>query len=755
MEILRQTCRVAAVGAFLAGCIISLVPAGVHSQECDEYELYIHMVGGRDINGVAYDIALEGNYAYLADPFFGAVYVMDVTQPRVPELVRTVELNVNVQAITISAGLAYLATTEGLLILDLADPADPQPVGALPLGTPAVDVVVDGAYAFVAELDVGMQVVDVTDPATPELRHTVPGHLREIALQNDYAYLAAGSAGMKVVDIAPPEAASIVATLPLPGTASGIDVLADHVYVAVGGEGLMAVDVSNPLVPEPVGSLTLPQPVWSLDIAHGFSSSFAVVFGNWDGPFSTVDLTVPDEPTLIANFGGEGFAASFQDGLAFIAHEGFGLSIYDVSNPDIREPFHTENVEPYGEDIAAGDGLLFIATGSGWEGTLQVFSLADPTHPVLQSSLPLPIHATGVAVSGSYAFVFGYPDYTNILVIDAAEPTSPQIVETWTFPAGVVAMEVEGSLAYVVHHLDPPQDEFYAQLQVIEIADPLNPVFRGTLQLPEAMGLAVDGPRGAVTSNWTPGWVYPIPLVLLDLSDPDAPLIHGLIDYEYPTTRVAVRGYLVVVGEPEGPLPIVRTGFALDIYFYPIPGSGMEPELLDSASMFSAASEIIVTRTHVFVGRQVFDFTGFNQTYSMGATYGMGSARVLYGGTIYAVGPTGLSVFPPQCEFVVGVEEGEGDLPARTDVLSVRPNPFNPRAQIVFHLAAPEQVRIAIYDLTGKVVAHLADRRFPSGEQAVTWDGTDSAGRAVASGTYLVRLEAGQTTLSKKILLAR
>ena len=43
----------------------------------------------------------------------------------------------------------------------------------------------------------------------------------------------------------------------------------------------------------------------------------------------------------------------------------------------------------------------------------------------------------------------------------------------------------------------------------------------------------------------------------------------------------------------------------------------------------------------------------------------------------------------------------------------------------------------------------------PVGRQRVTWDGTDETGRALSSGVYFYRLEAGSYAVSQRIVLLR
>jgi flagellar basal-body rod modification protein FlgD len=47
-----------------------------------------------------------------------------------------------------------------------------------------------------------------------------------------------------------------------------------------------------------------------------------------------------------------------------------------------------------------------------------------------------------------------------------------------------------------------------------------------------------------------------------------------------------------------------------------------------------------------------------------------------------------------------------------------------------------------VFDLSGRIVRTLANGARPAGEGTLTWNGTDDAGRRVAAGIYVVRLDA-------------
>ncbi len=87
--------------------------------------------------------------------------------------------------------------------------------------------------------------------------------------------------------------------------------------------------------------------------------------------------------------------------------------------------------------------------------------------------------------------------------------------------------------------------------------------------------------------------------------------------------------------------------------------------------------------------------------------------------------------------------------------LEVAPNPFNPTTTIRFGLPAAGPARLMVYDVAGQLVRTLVDAELSSGSHEAVWDGRDAEGRAMASGGYLARLEAGGKVETARLGLVR
>lgn len=90
-------------------------------------------------------------------------------------------------------------------------------------------------------------------------------------------------------------------------------------------------------------------------------------------------------------------------------------------------------------------------------------------------------------------------------------------------------------------------------------------------------------------------------------------------------------------------------------------------------------------------------------------------------------------------------------IPAQFALKGNYPNPFNPQTRIAFDLPAEDRVTLAVYNIAGRKVTDLIDRKIlPAGSYELNWD----AG-AHASGIYIVRMQYGNTPAYHKMTLLK
>lgn len=101
-----------------------------------------------------------------------------------------------------------------------------------------------------------------------------------------------------------------------------------------------------------------------------------------------------------------------------------------------------------------------------------------------------------------------------------------------------------------------------------------------------------------------------------------------------------------------------------------------------------------------------------------------------------------------------GIEESElADKPISSVLLQNIPNPFSSTTTISYQLPKATHTQLSIYDLTGSLVRKLVEGDKDSGSYKIIWDKRNKDGEEVQSGIYFYRLQAGDFTSNKKMIL--
>jgi hypothetical protein len=91
--------------------------------------------------------------------------------------------------------------------------------------------------------------------------------------------------------------------------------------------------------------------------------------------------------------------------------------------------------------------------------------------------------------------------------------------------------------------------------------------------------------------------------------------------------------------------------------------------------------------------------------------------------------------------------------PSSRVALASSPNPTRGDLTVNFDLAAEENVELALFDVSGRLIRSLAKGHYAAGPHRVTWDGRDSRGRTASPGVYLARLKGSRTSASQTVVL--
>ena len=94
-------------------------------------------------------------------------------------------------------------------------------------------------------------------------------------------------------------------------------------------------------------------------------------------------------------------------------------------------------------------------------------------------------------------------------------------------------------------------------------------------------------------------------------------------------------------------------------------------------------------------------------------------------------------------------------LPSKFALHQNYPNPFNPTTSIEFSLPHKSSVELNVYDVKGQLVNTLVKQFMEGGNYKVIWSGKDMLGRDVSAGLYIIRLNTGDYTESRKAMFLK
>ena len=155
-------------------------------------------------------LSADQRTVFIADPYENGLVTIDVTNAQEPEALG--RLPVQVQELALSPEGTRLAATGdlGLLLIDVTDPAQPVLEGTLELTAQGGDVAFlpGGQAVAVADGGGGLRIVDISDPTAPTLRATfdTPGAPTDLAVTPDgrrVVVLSGGATCMALLDLGP------------------------------------------------------------------------------------------------------------------------------------------------------------------------------------------------------------------------------------------------------------------------------------------------------------------------------------------------------------------------------------------------------------------------------------------------------------------------------------------------------------------------------------------------------------------------
>ncbi len=150
------------------------------------------------------NVTVKGNYAYVLSEssLISTLQIIDITNPDSPVLKGSYNTSSTAFEVKVEGNYAYIAGGySGMQIVDVSDATKPTLKGSFDTSYNVFGVSIVGNLAYIADGNMGVLVLDVTDPVTPKSVGTYQtiGMAKGVFVVNNQAYIAGGSTGLEIV----------------------------------------------------------------------------------------------------------------------------------------------------------------------------------------------------------------------------------------------------------------------------------------------------------------------------------------------------------------------------------------------------------------------------------------------------------------------------------------------------------------------------------------------------------------------------
>ncbi|HEY6906677.1 MAG TPA: hypothetical protein VI230_04375, partial [Ignavibacteriaceae bacterium] len=440
---------------------------------------------------------LRGNIIYVTDG--QGLKLINVSDPLNLQLIHSYSF-IAYSKFDISGDYLYAINNSALLkILNISDSLNVTSAGSLTLTGYTQDITVNNDKAYVSSTGGGMSIVDVHDPSAPSLISLYPGNYQFIQGRGNYVYLSLNS-DFSILDVTDPNSVQYVSGYEVPGFVEDVAVSGNYLYT--GSNGFRVYDISDSTHPVQTGyadiSGDLVEPAGEGLV---FYTPYSMTANN---TIHTMDVTDPHNPVSLDSYTCPNMTWDFvvRDTLAYVACWWDGIRIFNIADPsNIVQIAHTMGWQQggvpgvdycYSQTVAVYNDYLYIADYGPFseEDTygLYILDITDPSHPVLLNRFQgITSHASDIAAGDGLVYIAD--GFGGVEIVDVSDPLNPSVISYTGLPDGATGIKINDNYAYV-------SDYILGGTQMIDITDPSAPFVAGWYKPSGCFAVGVDYSNG-------------------------------------------------------------------------------------------------------------------------------------------------------------------------------------------------------------------------------------------------------------------
>ncbi|MBT7788038.1 MAG: T9SS type A sorting domain-containing protein, partial [Calditrichaeota bacterium] len=401
---------------------------------------------------------------------------------------------------------------------------------------------------------------------------------------------------------------------------------------------------------------------------------------------------------------------------------GSELWIVDVHDPERPVEINAFREGGYAQDIAIRNDYAYV--GSNGDG-MRIVDISDPGNPSQIALYDSGRNLKGITISDNYAYVVD----GSLRIVDISDPEDPEEVGIYDSPGQAHMVAVDGDFAYIADGEE--------SIRILDISDRRNPEEIGIFPAHDARCVVIEGDYGYIIDYCG--------LSIVDFSDHESPVEISFTDSPQPAIYLYIHDNYAFAGTYDRGLQIID----ISDPYRPVERCLYYERGADGCGIGYLGGSLYAIG--YYNGLSVIDLSDAENPEEVGFYSTPGSPfdlAVSDDGLIYLADGTNLGVY--LFEFPDVVRGNNLTSPESFFLDSAFPNPFNSTTTICYGLPDPGNVSLHLYNPIGQQVRTLFSGSKQSGHHSVNLNAGD-----LQSGLYFLKLESGESMLTKKLILTR
>lgn len=264
------------------------------------------------------------------------------------------------QELIIKGNYLYLAAAYYNFYVFDSNPLNPQQIGWVDLNYWPLEIDISGNYAYVANSDSGLRIIDISVPSIPTIVGTYQdgGACTQVCMYQNYAFT--DMIGYPIIDCTNPSSPQVVGNLNITNPIKDMFIEGNKLYVGESGFGIKIFDLMNPSNPNFLGA----------DSFTGVENFFVVndtIYGGYGFWLRVVDARIPSSASELGlfNIGHNIMNVHISNGRAFVLNDDRAVRAIDIKNLQSMSEigYYQYTSQHVAHDIFSVGDYVYIAHG--------------------------------------------------------------------------------------------------------------------------------------------------------------------------------------------------------------------------------------------------------------------------------------------------------------------------------------------------------------------------------------------------------